>query len=133
MQAQLSALREELDGEKEHRAELTHQNASLSEAVAVANVALNETKDSLRQKTLQCDHLEAQLRETLQKVRDLESKLKRSGEQMAALEARVHDLEVRTYIRSFARGRVGACRVGARAVQCSAVRAVRGCVRYSVV
>ena len=96
---QLEVVRADLDNEKEHRAELHHENAKvrasnacpstsrqsadnrsrcqLTESLSVVNVALEETKDSLLQKTLQCDEKEAQLKTSHEKIVDLEDKLER--------------------------------------------------------
>jgi len=49
----------------------------LSESLAVTSTALEETKNSLVQKTLQCDEKEAQLKEAHEKMTKLEHRLER--------------------------------------------------------
>lgn len=66
----------------------------LSEAISVTQAALEETKDSLLQKTLQCDEKEAQLKESTQKISELEEKLVRSNAQVEKLEQAIGVLEV---------------------------------------
>ena len=75
-----------------------HVMVQLSEAISVTQAALEETKDSLLQKTLQCDEKEAQLKESTQKISELEEKLVRSNAQVEKLEQKIGVLEVRKHV-----------------------------------
>ena len=72
----------------------TDDMVQLSEAISVTQAALEETKDALLQKTLQCDEKEAQLKESIHKVSELEEKLVRSNAQVELLEQKIGILEV---------------------------------------